>query len=281
MSLHAPTSIVSILEPLLSPGHPPCSGDHCADPICPTHSRGEIERVLAAARLHTPHERPRIDAEALAGLIDHTLLRPDATISDVERICAEATMHGFASVCVNPVFVPLCRSLTAGSDIPICTVVGFPLGAAATETKAAETEQAIREGAAEIDMVMNIGLLRSGQYRFVSDDIRAVTSVVQKHRRLCKVILETALLTDEQKIRACLLARAAGADFVKTSTGFASGGATVDDVALLRLVVGPGMGVKASGGIRTYEDAISMIAAGANRIGTSSGVAIVRHQGNA
>jgi deoxyribose-phosphate aldolase len=159
--------------------------------------------------------------------------------------------------------------------VPICTVAGFPLGADAPETKAAAAEQAIKEGAEEIDMVMNIGLLRSGQYRFVSDDIRAVTGVVRQHRRLCKVILETALLTDEEKIRACLIARAAGADFVKTSTGFAKGGATVDDVALLRIVVGAGMGVKASGGIRTYKDAVSMIAAGANRIGTSSGVSIV------
>jgi deoxyribose-phosphate aldolase len=274
--MHAPTSVISVLEPLLSGRQPPCANDHCADPICPTHQRDEIERVLAAARSYVPHDRPRISAAELAGLIDHTLLRPDATISDVERLCAEATLHRFASVCVNPVFVLLCRTLTAGNDLPLCTVAGFPLGAVATETKAAEAEQAIREGAAEIDMVMNIGLLRSGQYRFVSDDIRAVTAVVQNHRRLCKVILETSLLTDEEKIRACLIARAAGADFVKTSTGFAGGGATVHDVTLLRLVVGTGTGVKASGGIRTYEDAISMIAAGANRIGTSSGVSIVR-----
>ncbi|MBP1679442.1 MAG: Deoxyribose-phosphate aldolase (modular protein) [Bacteroidetes bacterium] len=279
MSSHAPTSIVSTLEPLLSPDHPPCSGDPCADPICPTHRRDEIGRVLAAARTHVAHERPRIAGAKLAGLIDHTLLKPDATISDVERVCAEAAQYRFASVCVNPVFLPLVRSLTAGSDVPLCTVVGFPLGAVATETKAAETELAIREGAAEIDMVMNIGLFRSGQYRFVSDDIRAVTSVVQKHRKLCKVILETALLTDAEKIRACLLARAAGADFVKTSTGFASRGATVEDVTLMRLVVGPGTGVKAAGGIRTYEDAISMIAAGANRIGTSAGVSIVTRDG--
>jgi deoxyribose-phosphate aldolase len=231
--------------------------------------------------MHAAHERPRIAGGKLAGLIDHTLLRPDATISDVERVCAEAAQYRFASVCVNPVFLPLVRSLTAGSDVPLCTVVGFPLGAVATETKAAETELAIREGAAEIDMVMNIGLFRSGQYRFVSDDIRAVTSVVQKHRKLCKVILETALLTDAEKIRACLLARAAGADFVKTSTGFASRGATVEDVTLMRLVVGPGTGVKAAGGIRTYEDAISMIAAGANRIGTSAGVSIVTRDGTA
>jgi deoxyribose-phosphate aldolase len=279
MSARAPTSIISILEPLLSPGRPSCSNEQCADPLCPTHRREELERVLAAARSHVPHERPNIAAKGLAGLIDHTLLRPDATISDVERLCAEATTHRFASVCVNPVFVLLCRSLTAGSDLPLCTTIGFPLGAVSTDTKAAETEQAIREGAAEIDMVMNIGLLRSRQYRFVSDDIRAVTSIVQKHRKLCKVILETALLSDEEKIRACLLARAAGADFVKTSTGFSSGGATVRDVTLLRLVVGTGTGVKASGGIRTYEDAISMIAAGANRIGTSSGVSIVTREG--
>ena len=279
MKTHAPTSIISILEPLLSGDRPPCSNDQCADPICPTHHRDDIERVLAAASSYVVPERPRFSPAELAGLIDHTLLRPDATISDVERLCAEATLHRFASVCVNPVFILLCRSLTAGSHLPLCTVAGFPLGAVATGTKAAEAEQGISDGAAEIDMVMNIGLLRSGQYRFVSDDIRAVTSVVQNHRKLCKVILETALLTDADKIRACLLARAAGADFVKTSTGFASGGATVDDVTLLRIVVGTGMGVKASGGIRTYEDAISMIAAGANRIGTSSGVSIVTREG--
>jgi len=279
MSTHAPTSIISILEPLLSGGRPPCTNDHCADPICATHHREEIERVLAAAKSYVPPERPRIKPAELAGLIDHTVLRPDATISDVERLCAEAAQHRFASVCVNPIFIPLCRALTAGNNIPLCTVAGFPLGAAATGMKAAEAEQGVRDGAAEIDMVMNIGLLRSGQYRFVSDDIRTVTSVVQKHRKLCKVILETALLTDEEKIRACLLARAAGADFVKTSTGFAKGGATVDDVTLLRIVVGAGTGVKASGGIRTYEDAVSMIAAGANRIGTSSGVSIVTREG--
>lgn len=277
----APASIIAVLEPLLAPDRPPCRAEQCADPICPTHHREEVDRVLAAARACVPPERPRISATEIAGLIDHTLLRPDATITDVEKLCAEATRHRFASVCVNPVFILLCRALTAGSHLPLCTVAGFPLGAGATETKAAEAEQAIREGAAEIDMVMNIGLLRSGQYRFVSDDIRAVTSVVQKHRKLCKVILETCLLTDAEKIRACLLARAAGADFVKTSTGFAAGGATVDDVSLLRLTVGSGMGVKASGGIRTYEDAISMIAAGANRIGTSSGVPIVTRDGQA
>ncbi len=279
MSSDAPASVISVLEQLLSGSRTPCSNEHCADPICPTHHRDEIERVLAAAKGHVAPERPRISAAELAGLIDHTLLRPDATISDVERLCAEAMEHRFASVCVNPVFIPLCRALTAGNGIPLGTVAGFPLGAAATAIKAAEAEQAIRDGAAEIDMVMNIGLLRSGQYRFVAEDIRAVTSVVQKHRKLCKVILETALLTGEEKLRACLLAREAGADFVKTSTGFARGGATVDDVTLMRIVVGTGTGVKASGGIRTYEDAISMIAAGANRIGTSSGVSIVTRDG--
>ena len=281
MSTDAPASIISILEPLLSGGRTPCSNEHCADPICPTHRRDEIERVLAAAKGHVAPERPLLSAAELAGLIDHTLLRPDATISDVERLCAEAMEHRFASVCVNPVFIPLCRTLTAGNRVPLGTVAGFPLGAAATAIKAAEAEQAIRDGAAEIDMVMNIGLLRSGQYRFVAEDIRAVTSVVQKHRKLCKVILETALLTDEDKVRACLLGREAGADFVKTSTGFSRGGATVEDVTLMRIVVGPGTGVKASGGIRAYEDAISMIAAGANRIGTSSGVSIVARGGQA
>jgi deoxyribose-phosphate aldolase len=277
--MNAPATILSILEPLLPAGRPRCASDACADPLCPTHQRDEIERIVAAAKAHTPHEPPRIDPADLAGLIDHTMLRPDATISDIERLCSEATIHRFACVCVNPVFVLLARSLTVGSDLPVCAVAGFPLGAGATETKAAEAGQVIKDGADEVDMVMNIGLLRSGQYRFVTDDIRAVTSVVKQHRKLSKVILETSLLSEEEKIRACLVARAAGADFVKTSTGFASGGASVHDVTLLRVVVGSGMGVKASGGIKTYEDAISMIAAGANRIGTSSGVSIVTHAG--
>jgi deoxyribose-phosphate aldolase len=278
--MHAPAAIITTVEPLLSEGHPRCTNDQCADPLCATHHRDEMERVLAAAKAYAAPERPRITPAELAGLIDHTLLRPEATISDVERLCLEAAEHKFASVCVNPVFVLLCRALTAGSGLTICSVAGFPFGASASSTKAAEAELALKEGASEIDVVMNIGMLRSRQYRFVSDDLRAVTSVVQKQRKLCKVILETSVLTDADKIRACLLARATGADFVKTSTGFAQGGATVEDVTLLRLVVGSGTGVKASGGIRTLKDAVAMIAAGANRIGTSSGVAIVTTGGN-
>jgi deoxyribose-phosphate aldolase len=273
--MRAPAVLIATVEPLLSADRPTCTNAACADPLCPTHHREDLERMLAAAKEYAAPDQPRISPPELAGLIDHTLLRPEATISDIERLCADAVTHRFASVCVNPVFVLLCRTLTAGSQVALCTVAGFPLGAATTASKTAEAEQAAREGAAEIDMVMNIGMLRSGQYRFVADDIRAVASAVQKQRKLCKVILETSLLTDEEKIRACLIVRAAGADFVKTSTGFGPGGATVDDVTLLRLAVGPGTGVKAAGGIKTYADAIAMIAAGANRIGTSAGVAIV------
>jgi deoxyribose-phosphate aldolase len=273
--MRAPAAIIATVEPLLSAARPSCTNASCADPLCPTHQREELERMLAAAKEYAAPDQPRISPLELAGLIDQTLLRPEATISDIERLCADAVTHRFACVCVNPAFVLLGRTLTAGSQVSLCTVAGFPLGASTTASKAAEAEQAAREGAAEIDMVMNVGMLRSGQYRFVADDIRTVASAVQKQRKLCKVILETSLLTDEEKIRACLIARAAGADFVKTSTGFGPGGATVDDVTLLRLAVGPGTGVKAAGGIKTYADAIAMIAAGANRIGTSAGVAIV------
>ena len=212
----------------------------------------------------------------LAVLIDHTLLRPEATRADIETLCEEARQQGFYSVCVNPAWVPHARALLHGAPVKVCCVVGFPLGAQSTEIKVLEARRAIREGAREIDMVINIGALRSHDDELVFKDIRAVVEVTKDARALSKVILETALLSDEEKVRACQLAMRAGADFVKTSTGFSSGGATVEDVALMaRTVASRRLGVKASGGIRSLADALRMIEAGATRLGTSSGVKIV------
>lgn len=211
----------------------------------------------------------------IAGIIDHTLLRPDATRVEIHKLCREARQHSFASVCVNSGWVPLAAGELSGSPVKVCTVVGFPLGACLTEAKVAETEAALRLGAQEIDMVINVGALRSGDDDVVKYDIGAVVESAHRGGAIVKVILETAFLTDEQKTKACLLAKAAKADFVKTSTGFGPSGATEHDVALMRRVVGPGMGVKASGGIRTREDAMKMVAAGASRIGASASVKIV------
>lgn len=215
----------------------------------------------------------------LAKCIDHTLLKPEATEEQVTKLCNEAVQFGFASVCVNPCWVRLCRDLLRGSNVLVCTVVGFPLGATSCEAKAFETQTAIEHGADEIDMVINVGKLKSGDYDYVEGDIRAVVQttrqVSQSHRPGVKVILETCLLTDEEKIKGSLLSKRAGADFVKTSTGFSKGGATLGDVALMRRVVGQNLGVKASGGIRDYESAVKMIDAGASRIGASASIAMV------
>jgi len=207
--------------------------------------------------------------------IDHTLLRPDATRPEIQKLCREAIEHQFASVCVNSYWVPMVAGALAGTSVKVCSVIGFPLGAALTVAKVAETEAALRLGAQEIDMVLNIGALRSGDDEAVRFDIEAVVDAAHREGALVKVILEVAVLTDEQKIKACLLAKAAKADFVKTSTGFGPSGATEHDVALMRRTVGQEMGVKASGGIRTAEDALKMIAAGATRIGASASVKIV------
>ncbi len=209
----------------------------------------------------------------LARWIDHTLLKPDATQTDIETICKEAVEHQFASVCINPTWVPLVYRLLRGSQTKVCTVVGFPLGATLPEVKAYETQAVVEKGAEEIDMVINIGALKSGDYSLVEHDIRSVVRVAG--RRIVKVILETCLLDDEEKVKACVIAQKAGANFVKTSTGFSKGGATVKDVALMRKVVGSQMGVKASGGVRSYEEACKMVEAGATRIGASASVAIV------
>jgi len=210
----------------------------------------------------------------IAAVIDHTLLKPEATTADIERLCQEAKQFGFASVCVNPCNVRLAATLLQGTPIKVCSVVGFPLGANKKEVKAYEARRAILDGATEIDMVMNIGALKSGDYKLVEEDMRLVKETCGS-RIITKVILETALLTDEEKIRACEIAKASGMDFVKTSTGFGPGGATVEDVKLMRSVVGEELGVKASGGIRDAETAARMVEAGATRIGASASVKIV------
>lgn len=211
----------------------------------------------------------------LSRYIDHTLLKPEATPGDIERICREALQYHFAAVCINPVFVQIAARKLNTSDVAVCTVVGFPLGASTTAAKVCETELAIAGGATEIDMVLPIGLLKAGEHAQVHADITAVAAVCHRQQALLKVILETVLLTDAEKVTACKLCVEADADFVKTSTGFAGGGATREDVALMRRTVGPDMGVKAAGGIHNYDEALAMIEAGATRIGASQGVAIV------
>jgi deoxyribose-phosphate aldolase len=212
----------------------------------------------------------------LAKMIDHTLLKPDATQEQIAQLCFEARKHGFASVCINPTWVELCARLLQGSAVKVCTVIGFPLGATSPEVKAFETRVALEHGATEIDMVINVGALKARDLDLVARDIRGVVTTAHAGRAIVKVIIEAILLTDEEKTIACLLSKEAGADYVKTSTGFASGGATVHDVALMRKVVGPDMGIKAAGGVRTYEDAENMIKAGATRIGASAGVKIIQ-----
>lgn len=211
----------------------------------------------------------------LAAKIDHTILKPEATEDEIRALCGEARKYGFASVCVNPGYVPLCSELLNGSPVKVCTVIGFPLGATTTETKRFEAEQAINSGAEEIDMVINVGRLKQGDYDYVFKDVEQVVQAAKKQGMICKVILETALLTDEEKIKACVICKHAGAHFVKTSTGFSKGGATAGDVALMKYVVGSTVGVKASGGIRSREDAEKMVASGADRIGASASVKIV------
>ena len=208
-------------------------------------------------------------------LIDHTILAPQATKEDVERLCKEAMEYGFHSVCVNSSFVYYCARLLKDSGVAVCTVIGFPLGAMSTAGKTAEAEQAIRDGASELDMVIHIGMIKSGDWEYVKQDISSVVEAA-KGRAIVKVILETCLLTDDEKVKACRICEECGADFVKTSTGFSKGGATIEDVALMRRTVGSGMGVKASGGIRSLKDAQAMVKAGAVRLGTSSGVAIMQ-----
>lgn len=241
----------------------------------PSRSGGEHEISLESVvdRTAMPDQLAS-DLADLAQYIDHTILKPESTREDIQKICEEADKYGFASVCVNPVHVPLAHLYTKKVDL--CSVVGFPLGAAHTSIKELETQRAIDDGATEIDMVMNIGWLKGEQYRDVYNDILAISSLCRKNNVISKVIIETCLLTDEEKVIACLLAKKAGTDFVKTSTGFSKAGAKVEDVKLMRAVVGKKMGVKASGGIRDKETAIAMLRAGANRIGASSSIKIIQ-----
>jgi deoxyribose-phosphate aldolase len=211
----------------------------------------------------------------MAQYIDHTLLKPETTAEEIDKLCAEAVEYGFASVCINPTWVKRAANNLRGTPVPVCTVIGFPFGATTPEIKAMEARKALRDGAREVDMVINVGALKSGDHELVYNDIAKVVDAAHETGALCKVILETALLSDEEKVIASALSKKAKADFVKTSTGFGPGGATVYDVALMRETVGPEMGVKASGGVRTADDAEDMIAAGATRIGASAGIEIV------
>jgi deoxyribose-phosphate aldolase len=260
-----------------------CRDGTCTDGNCVVHNSEGVHSILA-------NGASRISAgigvtgtgklpDELAQFIDHTLLKPDATVPEIVKLCNEAKRYHFASVCINPSYVSLCARQLAGSDVKVCTVVGFPLGANTTETKVAETEQAIHNGAQEIDMVVNVGMLKSGEYEYVKNDIFQVVRASHRSGAIVKVIIETALLTDEEKVKACLLSKWAGAEFVKTSTGFSKGGATAGDVRLMRKVVGSTMGVKASGGVRSREDAEEMVASGATRIGASASVKIVSGNG--
>ena len=215
-------------------------------------------------------------AREWASLIDHTLLKPEATDEDIKKLCQEAASYRFASVCVNPTWVRVASCNLRGSGVPVCTVIGFPLGATLPDVKAYEARRALLDGATELDMVINVGALKSGDDCLVEHDIRSVAEVAHEYDAICKVIIETALLTDDEKVRACLAAKKAGADFVKTSTGFSKGGATVADVALMRRTVGTELGVKASGGVKGLEDARKMVEAGATRIGASVGVKIAQ-----
>ena len=244
---------------------------------CPTFCHADVQRIVDAGA-----ERIGIvlgetaTAHDWASLIDHTLLKPEASEADIRKLCDEAAQFGFASVCVNPGWVKQASEFLKGSGVPVCTVIGFPLGATLSDVKAYEARRSIFNGAREVDMVINIGALKSGDDCAVEDDIKAVAEAAHENHILCKVIIETALLTDEEKVRACLAAKNAGADFVKTSTGFSKGGATVADVALMRKTVGRSLGVKASGGVKGIEDARAMFEAGATRIGASVGVKIAQ-----
>jgi deoxyribose-phosphate aldolase len=263
-------------ERAISPDCEQCKFD-CAEGMCVRTCFDRAGKVVSAGAERLASTIGVIPQDLrLANMIDHTLLKPDATPDQIAQLCFEARKHGFASVCINPAWVKLCAQLLEGSPVKVCTVIGFPLGATAPEVKAFECQNAIEHGATEIDMVINIGALKARDLELVAKDICGVVRAAHARGAIVKVIIEAALLTDEEKTIACLLSKEAGADFVKTSTGFASGGATVHDVALMRRAVGPEMGVKAAGGVRTYEDAESMLKAGATRIGASAGVKIIQ-----
>jgi len=248
-----------------------------ADDSYPTFCSADVRRIVdaGASRIGVVLG-DSATAHDWASLVDHTLLKPEASETDIKKLCQEAVQYGFASVCVNPAWVKKASEFLKGSNVPVCTVIGFPLGATLSDVKAFEARRAIFNGAREVDMVINIGALKSGDDCTVEDDIRAVAQAAHENGVLLKVIIETALLTDDEKVRACLASKNAGADFVKTSTGFAKGGATVEDVRLMRRVVGANLGVKASGGVKGIEDARAMFEAGATRIGASVGVKIAQ-----
>ena len=255
--------------------------DHCTEEctgdVCVKTCFDRVGRVVNAGAARITSSLGGIPEDPSIGrMIDHTILKPDATPDQIAQLCYEARKYEFASVCVNPTHVKMCAELLRGSPVKVCTVIGFPLGASSTEVKIFETETALRDGATEIDMVINIGALKAKDYELVAKDINGVVRMAHAAGALVKVIIETALLNDQEKEIACLLAKEAGADYVKTSTGFSGGGATAEDIALMRAAVGPEMGIKASGGVSSYEDATKMVFAGATRIGASAGVKIVQ-----
>ena len=263
-----------IVQELAATGRPAirCACHGVVDDCCPDRLSGVLDAGATRVGLHAAGGAPT----GVAGMIDHTLLKPDATRQQIEELCREAAQFKFATVCVNPTWVATCARLLQGSGVLVCSVVGFPLGATTADVKGYETQRAIFDGAREIDTVINVGALKSGDLRIVEKDIEAVVAPCRACGALSKVIIEAALLTDDEKVTACTLAKAAGADYVKTSTGFGPGGATAADVALMRRVVGAEMGVKAAGGVRDFESVKAMIAAGATRVGASAGVKIVQ-----
>jgi len=272
-----------ILGYLGGPEAPSLAGLQLDDVVCPGCDQNCVEKCARKTRKVIDAGADRISAGPavsevaadIAGLIDHTLLKPEASRADIRKLCYEAVRFSFASVCINPWYVPLAAELVRGSAVKVCTVAGFPLGATLPQVKIYEAEEAIKLGAQEIDMVINIGALKSGQDDVVELDIRGVVEASHRGGAITKVILETALLTLEEKVRACVASKNAGADFVKTSTGFGPAGATAEDVALMRAVVGKDVGVKAAGGIRSLEDLKNMVSAGATRIGASASVRIL------
>ncbi len=263
-----------IVQELAAAGRPAarCACHGVVGDCCPDRLSGVLDAGATRVGLHAAGGAP----QGVAAMIDHTLLKPDATRQQIEELCREAMQFKFATVCVNPTWVATCARLLQGSGVLVCSVVGFPLGATTADVKGYETQRAIFDGAREIDTVINVGALKSGDLRTVEKDIEAVVAPCRACGALSKVIIEAALLTDDEKVTACTLAKAAGAEYVKTSTGFGPGGATVADVALMRRVVGSEMGVKAAGGVRDFESVKAMIAAGATRVGASAGVKIVQ-----
>jgi deoxyribose-phosphate aldolase len=264
--------IVQELNAVRATGTARCGCHGVIDDCCPDRLSGVLDAGATRVGVHAVGGAP----SGVAAMIDHTLLKPDATRQQIDELCREAAQFKFATVCVNPTWVATCARLLQGSGVLVCSVVGFPLGATTADVKGYETQRAIFDGAREIDTVINVGALKSGDLRVVEKDIEAVVAPCRACGALSKVIIEAALLTDDEKVTACTLAKAAGADYVKTSTGFGPGGATAADVALMRRVVGAEMGVKAAGGVRDFDSVKAMIAAGATRVGASAGVKIVQ-----